>query len=351
MAERLIDLRSDTLTMPTPEMRRAMAEAELGDDVFHEDPTVNRLEALAAERMGKEAAVLVTSGTQGNLVGVVSHTQRGDEVICGDQSHVFHYEVAGCAVVGSIQLRTVPNVNGMLDPEAVRSAIRPADIHNPRTAVVCLENTHNRNGGVALTPEQTASVAAVAHERGIPVHLDGARVFNAAVALGVEVRRLTAPVDSVTFCLSKGLAAPVGSVLCGSKEYIQVARKYRKLLGGGMREAGVIAAAGVVALTTMVERLAEDHANARRLAGGLAEIPGIEIDPGSVQTNLVFFDVTAPLGAPGLVAGLRERGVSCMVNYGRRIRMVTHYGIERSDIEHTLRAIQEILVGVPVGAR
>jgi threonine aldolase len=351
MAERVIDLRSDTLTMPTPEMRRAMAEAELGDDVFHEDPTVNRLEEMAAERLGKEAAVLVTSGTQGNLVGVVSHTQRGDEVICGDQSHVFHYEVAGCAVVGSVQMRTVPNHNGMIDPEAVRAAIRPADIHNPRTAVVCLENTHNRNGGVALTPEQTSSVAAVAHERGIPVHLDGARVFNAAVAQGVDVRALTAPVDSVTFCLSKGLAAPVGSVLCGSRDYIQVARKYRKLLGGGMREAGVIAAAGVVALTTMVDRLAEDHANARLLAAGLAEIPGVEIDPESVQTNLVFFDVTSPVGAPGLVAGLRERGVSCLVSGGSRIRMVTHYGIERADIEHTLRAAHKILVGVPVGAR
>jgi threonine aldolase len=351
MAKYLVDLRSDTLTMPTPEMRRAMAEAELGDDVFHEDPTVNRLEALAAERLGKEAAVLVTSGTQGNLVGVVSHTQRGDEVICGDQSHVFHYEVAGCAVVGSIQLRTVPSVNGMIDPEAVRAAIRPVDIHNPRTSVVCIENTHNRAGGVALTAAQTVSIAQVAHERGVAVHLDGARVFNAAVALGVDVRRLTAPVDSVTFCLSKGLAAPVGSVLCGSKEYIQVARKYRKLLGGGMREAGIIAAAGIVALTSMVDRLADDHANARRLAEGLADIPGIEIEPKTVQTNLVFFDVTAPLGAASLVSGLRERGIGCLVSYGLRIRMVTHYGIERSDVEKTLQAVREVLVGVPVGAR
>ncbi len=351
MAERLIDLRSDTLTMPTPEMRQAIAEAELGDDVFHEDPTVNRLEELAAKRVGKEAGLLVTSGTQGNLLGVVSHTQRGDEVICGDQSHVFHYEVAGCAVLGAIQLRTVPNVNGEMDPELVRAAIRPNDIHNPRTAAVCIENTHNRNGGVALSPEWTARVAAVAHERGVAVHLDGARVFNAAVAQGIDVRELTGPVDSVTFCLSKGLAAPVGSVLCGSSSYIQAARKLRKLVGGGMREAGIIAAAGVVALNTMIDRLAEDHANAKRLAEGLALIPGIEIDPKSVHTNLVFFDVVSPVGAAGLVAGLRQRGVSCMVSYGRRIRMVTHYGIERSDVEQTLDAIRDVLVGVPVGAR
>jgi threonine aldolase len=351
MAERVIDLRSDTLTMPTPAMRRAMADAELGDDVFNEDPTVNRLQELAAERLGKEAALLVSSGTQGNLLGVVSHTQRGDEVICGDQSHVFHYEVAGCAVLGGLQLRTVPNRNGMVDPADVRSAFRPNDVHNPRTTVVCLENTHNRNGGVALTAEQTASVAAVAHERGATVHLDGARIFNAAIALGVDVRTLTAPVDSVTFCLSKGLSAPIGSVLCGSADYIQVARKYRKLVGGGMREAGIIAAAGIVALETMVDRLAEDHANAKRLAEGLAELPGLDIDPAAVQTNLVFVGVVDPMGPAGFVEGLREYGVRCMASYGNRVRLVTHYGIERADVEHTLRAARQVLGSVPVGAR
>ncbi len=351
MAERIVDLRSDTLTLPSPDMRRAMAEAELGDDVFHEDPTVNRLEDLAAERLGKEAALLVTSGTQGNLIGVLSHTQRGDEVIVGDQSHIFHYEVAGCAVVGSLQLRPVRNVNGMLSPGDVESAIRPNDVHYPRTAVVCLENTHNRDGGVALTPEQMASVAEVAHRKGIPVHLDGARVFNAAVALGVDVRALTASVDSVTFCLSKGLGAPVGSVLCGSKSYIEVARKNRKMLGGGMRQAGIIAAAGIVALQTMIDRLAEDHANARLLAEGLAEIPGIDIDPKRSRTNLVFFDVIAPIGAADLVARLRELNVRCNVSYGQRIRMVSHYGIDRDDIVRTVRAVREVLVGVPVGAR
>ncbi|MGH2460585.1 MAG: GntG family PLP-dependent aldolase, partial [Chloroflexota bacterium] len=262
MPDHLVDLRSDTVTLPTPDMRRAMAEAELGDDVFHEDPTVNRLEELAAERMGKEAAVLVTSGTQGNLVGVLSHTQRGDEVILGDQAHIFHYEVAGCAVVGALQLRPVRNVDGLLDLGELEAAIRPVDVHAPRSRLVCIENTHNRGGGAVLDVARTHAIADLAHRRGLALHLDGARIFNAAIACGVEARALTAEVDSVTFCLSKGLSAPVGSLLCGRKDYIAVARKYRKLLGGGMRQAGIIAAAGIVALNTMVDRLVEDHANA-----------------------------------------------------------------------------------------
>lgn len=349
MADRQVDLRSDTVTLPTPEMRRAMAEAELGDDVFRDDPTVIRLEELAAERVGKAAAVLVTSGTQGNLVGVLSHTQRGDEVVCGDQAHVFHYEVAGCAVVGGVQLRTVPNRDGMLDLAAAEAAIRPADLHVPRTAAICLENTHNRNGGAVVDIEHTTAVANLAHRHGAKLHLDGARVFNAAVALGVDVKALTGPVDSVTFCLSKGLSAPVGSILCGDADYIQRARKYRKLLGGGMRQAGVIAAAGIVALNSMVDRLAEDHDNARVLAEGLAEIPGITIDPTKAQTNLVFYDVDAPLGSQGLVKALREHGVLCTSPYPGRIRMVTHHGITREDVDLTLRLIREILVGIPVG--
>lgn len=351
MSDPVVDLRSDTVTLPTPEMRRAMAEAELGDDVFGEDPTVRRLEALAAERMGKEAAVLVTSGTQGNLVGVLSHTQRGDEVIVGDQAHLFHYEVAGCAVVGSLQLRPIPNVDGALNPADIEAAIRPPNVHHPRTGLVCVENTHNRNGGAVLDARQMHDVAEVAHRHGIPVHLDGARIFNAAVALGVDVSSLTREVDSVTFCLSKGLAAPVGSVLCGSRAYIEVARKYRKMLGGGMRQAGVIAAAGIVALNTMVDRLAEDHENARILAEGLAELPGIALDPTKVRTNIVIFEVTAPLGAAGLVARLKERGVLALVNTPTRIRMVTHYGITRSDVVRAIRATRDALAGVPVGAR
>lgn len=351
MPDQAVDLRSDTVTLPTPEMRRAMAEAELGDDVFGEDPTVNRLEELAAERLGKEAAVLVTSGTQGNLVGVLSHTQRGDEVIVGDQAHIYHYEVAGAAVVGALQLRPVRNVDGMLDPDEVEAAIRPPNVHHPRTSLVCIENTHNRNGGAVLDASQIHAIAAVAHRHGISVHLDGARIFNAAVALGVDVRTLAAEVDSVTFCLSKGLAAPVGSVLCGSKEYVETARKYRKMLGGGMRQAGIIAAAGIVALNTMVDRLAEDHENARVLAEGLADLPGVVLDPKKVRTNIVIFDVTAPIGASGLVAGLRERGVLCNVAGPGRIRMVTHFGIARADVQRAVVAARDVLVGVAVGAR
>ena len=351
MAKSIIDLRSDTVTLPSPEMRRVIAEAELGDDVYGEDPSVLRLEALAAERLGKEAAVLVTSGTQGNLVGILSHTQRGDEVIVGDQSHILNYEVAGCAMVGGVQLRAVPNVEGMLNPADVQAAIRPADVHQPRTGAVSIENTHNRNGGAVLDAAQIHSIAAVAHAAGIPVHLDGARIFNAAVALGVDVRTLTADVDSVTFCLSKGLAAPVGSLLCGSKEYIQIARKYRKILGGGMRQAGIIAAAGSFALNTMVDRLAEDHANARYLAEGLAELPGISLNPAKVRTDIVIFDVTAPQGVPSLVASFREHGLLCGQAGPSRIRMVTHYGIERTDVERALRIAREVLVGLPVGAR
>ncbi|HVC32054.1 MAG TPA: low-specificity L-threonine aldolase [Chloroflexota bacterium] len=351
MSDRLVDLRSDTVTLPTPEMRRAISAADLGDDVFGEDPTVCRLEALAADRLGKEAAVLVSSGTQGNLVGVLSHTQRGDEVIVGDQSHVLHYEVAGCAVVGGLQLRSVHTVDGMLDPAEVEAAIRPPNVHHPRTSVVCVENTHNRHSGAVLDAAQMHAIAEVAHRHGVAVHLDGARIFNAAVACGVDVRALTAEADSVTFCLSKGLSAPVGSVLCGRKEYVETARKYRKLLGGGMRQAGIIAAAGIVALTTMVDRLADDHENARILAEGLAELPGIALDPSKIRTNIVIFDVSAAIGADELVARLKDSGVLCNVAAPGRIRMVTHHGIVQADVERAIRAADGALSGVPIGAR
>ena len=263
----IIDLRSDTVTLPTPAMRQAMADAEVGDDVFGEDPTVNRLEERAAELLGKEAALFTASGTMSNLLAVLTHTQRGDEVLLGSEAHIFWSEVGGAATLVGVQPRTLPNrPDGTLDPTLVEAAIRRPDVHHPQTGLLCLENTHNRCGGGVMTVEETATLSEVAHDRGIPVHLDGARLFNAAVALERPAKDLTAPVDSVCFCLSKGLGAPVGSLLGGSREFVDRARKYRKMVGGGMRQAGVIAAAGLVALTTMIDRMAEDHANARRLA-------------------------------------------------------------------------------------
>jgi threonine aldolase len=341
---RVIDLRSDTVTLPTPAMREAMATAEVGDDVFGEDPTVNRLEAMAADLMGKEAGLYVTSGTMGNLVGVVSHCQPGDEVIVGDQAHIFWYEVAGAAVVGGIQLRTVPNVKGDVDREALLAAFRGPNIHFPRTALVCLENTHNRCSGAVLTPAQIGEVCDIAHERGARVHLDGARLFNAAVYLGLPARAFTEKVDSVTFCLSKGLSVPVGSLLCGSEEYIGRARKLRKMLGGGMRQAGVLAAAGIVGLEQMVDRLAEDHENARLLARGLAAIPGIALNPDDIQTDIVIFTITdRRFDAPSLMARLGEEGLRVTMFGPRALRMVTHYGIERADIEEALRIVRRAL--------
>ena len=337
---RIIDLRSDTVTHPTPAMREAMANAQVGDDVFGEDPTVRRLEALAAERLGKEAAVFVASGTMGNLTCLLAHCQRGDEAIVGAEAHVLHYEVAGAAGLGGIQLRPVPNEShGTLDLDSVEAMIRGQNVHYPRTALVCLENTQNRCGGAIITVEQTAELAKLARAHGIAVHLDGARVFNAAVAQGVPASALTADVDSVTFCLSKGLSAPVGSLVCGSADFIARARKARKALGGGMRQAGVIAAAGIVALETMVDRLADDHANARLLATGLAQVPGVRIEPESVRTNIVVFEVKDGVN---FQRRLREAGVLTTAFGPTRVRMVTHYGIERSDIEEALTSVHRV---------
>lgn len=335
--QRVIDLRSDTVTQPTPAMRAAMAEAEVGDDVYGEDPTVRRLEAMAAERMGKEAALFVTSGTMGNLVCLLTHCQRGDEAIVGDQAHVLHYEGGGASAFGGIELRTVPNdERGMLDLDAVEATVRGQNIHFPRTAVLCLENTHNRCHGGVITPEETAAVAEIARRHEIAVHLDGARIFNAAVALGVAPARLTEAVDSVTFCFSKGLAAPVGSVVCGSRAFVEQARRVRKQLGGGMRQVGVIAAAAIVALETMVDRLAEDHEHARALAEGLAQIPGVRLDPTLVQTNIVLFDVDHP---SAFMRRLRDLGVLTTPS-GTHVRMVTHYGITRADIDEALERVR-----------
>jgi len=338
---RVVDLRSDTVTLPSPEMRRAIYEAELGDDVYGEDPTLNRLEDMAAERFGKEAAVFVASGTMGNLVSVLAHSQRGDEIILGNQAHIFRSEAGGSSVLGGLSFHTIPNdERGMLDPEDVRAAIRPNDPHMPRTALVCLENTQNSCGGTVLTEDDIHSIASVAHENGLNLHIDGARIFNAAVALEAPVSELTREADSVTFCLSKGLSCPVGSVIVGSEDYIQEARRWRKMVGGSMRQAGVLAAAGVVALDSMVDRLAEDHANARKLSEGLAEINGIDIDPDALPTNLVFFEIERD-DWPDLHRKLVERGVKGGGG-GKRWRYVTHYGITEDDIDYTLETVRDV---------
>jgi threonine aldolase len=321
-----------------------MATAEVGDDVLGEDPTVNRLEAMAAERVGKEAALLVSSGTMGNLVALLTHGGRGEEMIVGDRAHMFLYEAGGASVLGGIHSRQVPNQpDGTMDLAQVEAAVRPEDPHFPRTRLICLENTHNRCGGACLTPDYNHEIRVLADKYGLRVHLDGARIFNAAVALGVDVRDLTRDVDSVSFCLSRGLSAPVGSLVCGPADFIREARRARKLVGGGMRQAGVIAAAGIVALEQMVDRLAEDHANARRLAEGMADIPGILLDPGRVQSNIVIFELEN--GGPDsseFCQRLAGQGVRMSAIEGQKIRAVTHYGIEAGHIEQALAAIGRV---------
>jgi len=340
-----IDLRSDTVTLPTPAMREAIYHAELGDDVFGEDPTTNRLEEMAAERMGKEAALLVASGTMGNLVCTLTHCRRGEEVILGDRSHTFLYEAGGMSTLGGIHPHTLSNQpDGTMRLEDIEGAIRGDNVHLPRTRLICLENTHNRCYGSALTSEYIGSVSALAKEHGLSVHLDGARIFNAAIALGIDVKELTAKVDSLSFCLSKGLSAPVGSVVCGSSEFIAEARRARKVLGGGMRQAGVIAAAGITALQEMVDRLAKDHDNARRLAEGVAGIGGLSIELAKVQTNIIYFELDEERMTPKeLVTELNKTGVKLLAVGPRRLRAVTHYGISTEDIDLTVKALGEVM--------
>jgi threonine aldolase len=336
----LIDLRSDTVTRPTPAMRQAMASAEVGDDVFEDDPTVRELEERAADLLGKEAGLFVASGTMGNLVSQMAHVPRGGEIIADARSHTVIDEAAGHAVVVGASIRQLPSgPDGTMDPTDVRAAFRdPRDIHEPITSLIVLENTHSHAMGRPLTPAYTATIAAIAHERGVPLHIDGARLFNAAVALGVPARDLAAPADSVTFCLSKGLACPVGSVVVGGRDFIARARRARKLVGGGMRQVGVLAAAGLVALRPgpdgMIDRLAEDHAHARILAHGLADIPGVSgLDPSRVVTDFVIFRV--PERTVFLDALAREGLL--MVPWGHdEVRAVTHYGIERADVDRAI---------------
>jgi threonine aldolase len=337
-----IDLRSDTVTIPGPEMRKAMAAAEVGDDVFGEDPTVNRLQETAAAMLGQQAGLFVPSGTMANLLAVLSHCRRGDEAIVGDQAHIVHSERGGASALAGVAIRTVPNApDGTLPLSGIRAAVRdPGDVHQPPTGLICVENTQNRCGGAVLGPGYMRELRALADELKLPLHLDGARVFNAAIALGVPVSELTGPADSVYLCLSKGLGAPVGSLLLGSKALIATARHWRKALGGGMRQAGVIAAAGLWALDHMVERLADDHANARALAEALAEVPGLALAQETVSTNIVLVDVSGlGLSAKEACARFKAAGVLASPFGATIVRFVTHDGIGRADVLEAARRI------------
>jgi threonine aldolase len=342
----MIDLRSDTVTLPSDEMRQAMANAPLGDDVFGEDPTVNRLEARAAELMGKEAALLVPSGTMGNLIGLLVNARSGQEVIVEADSHVFYYEGGGSAIVGGIQLRPLPGRRGVLSPDQIEAAIRPrADVHQPPTAAVAFEDSHNRHGGAVWPLDALLEASATARRQGLAVHLDGARIFNAALAGGVPARVLADCADTVSFCLSKGLGCPVGSLLAGSAEAITAGRRWRKMLGGGMRQAGVLAAAGLLALDTMVDRLAEDHVNAGALARGLARLPGLTCDADGVQTNIVMVH-TPGLAATEFAGACRDRGLLVLASGPQRVRLVTHYGIERHHVDEALKIATEAIASL-----
>jgi threonine aldolase len=342
----IIDLRSDTVTQPTPAMREAVAKAQVGDDVYGEDPTINRLQEMAASMMGKQSGLFVPSGTMGNLTALLTHCGRGDEVILGDKAHTFLYEAGGISALGGIHSHQIPNqADGTLALDDIRDAIRSKDVHFPTTRLICLENTHNRCGGVALSAEYTQKVGEIARENGLRLHLDGARIFNAAVAQGVSPQELAQPVDSVTFCISKALCAPVGSILCGSKEFIRSATRIRKQLGGGMRQAGILAAAGILALETMVDRLGEDHARAKRLARGLTRLDGLKLDPGTPYTNMIFCSLAdeLPLDAQQTVTALAKRGVLIGVVGSRRFRIVLHYWIDDKAVNQTIEAFSEVL--------
>jgi threonine aldolase len=347
----MIDLRSDTVTRPTPAMRRAMADAEVGDDVYREDPTALRLEELAAATLGFPAALFVPTGTMGNQLAVHLQTSPGSEVIIEARGHIFNFEMGAMAVWSGALPRPIATDNGLLETAQVEAAIAPEVSYRTPSRLLALENTHNLWSGLPMDASRTRSLAAVAHAHGLGVHLDGARIFNAAAALGTTAAELAAGCDTVMFCLSKGLAAPAGSMLCGSKDLIEEAIRARKLFGGGMRQIGILAAAGIVALTEMVDRLGEDHARARRLAEGLAELPAVDIDPTRVYTNIVVFRLR-PEKVPGaaevapsqrFVTGLKERGVLCGTFSAAEVRMVTHYEIGSADVEATLQAARDVL--------
>ena len=341
----MIDFRSDTVTQPSPEMREAIFNAQVGDDVFGDDPTINILEEMAADRLGKEQALFVASGTMGNLVSILSHSNRGDEIIVGDKSHIFKYEAGGASALGGVAYHTVKNhEDGKIDPDDVLNAIRDAsDNHNPKTSMIALENTQNMCGGRVLDQFETKIFSDIAKNNNLKFHIDGARIFNASVKLGIDVKKIVEGADSVSFCLSKGLACPVGSVVCGDDKFIESARKWRKMLGGGMRQAGFLASAGIVALDNMVNRLAEDHENAQKLAFGLSQLPHINIDVNSVETNLVFFEIDFEYRS--LVENALNQNEIKGASKRERWRFATHYGIESSDIDITLDVMGSILHG------
>jgi threonine aldolase len=341
-----IDLRSDTVTKPTPEMREAMAEAEVGDDVFGDDPTVNRLQEIAAGMLGKEDALFVASGTMGNLLALLVHCQRGDEVIVGNQSHIYLNEAGGMSALGGIQPCPVPNQpDGTLALVDILASIRTEDVHHPITRLVCLENTQNICGGVPLTLSYTRQVSELAHQNDLSFHIDGARIFNAAIAQNVSVRDLVGPADSVMFCLSKGLAAPIGSMLVGTRKFIARARHLRKMLGGGMRQVGVIAAAGIISLERLVDRLADDHRRAKKLADGLRHVKGVIVDKDSPHTNMVYLNLADDVAIDSRQVSEKMRKLGFLVDAEnrRRFRLVTHYWIDDTAVERTISAFAESL--------
>lgn len=341
-----IDLRSDTVTHPTPDMRDAMAKAAVGDDVLQEDPTVNQLQKLAAEKLGKEAALFVASGTMGNLIAVLSHCQRGEEAIMGTLGHTFLFEGGGISALGGVFAHLLPNqADGTLALDEIEAGIRPDDVHQPPTRLLILENTHNRCGGVSLSAEYTKEAAKLVHKHGMTLHIDGARIFNAATSRKVDVKKLVSDADSVTFCLSKGLCAPVGSVLCGSEEFIQKARRLRKMLGGGMRQAGVLAAAGIIAIEKMTIRLDEDHRRAGALAEGLSKIPAITFPMGMPETNMVFpaLKDDCKFTAAEVAKKLAAEGIKIGVVGEKKFRMVTHYWIDDAAVEKTVQVLKRVL--------
>ena len=339
-----IDLRSDTLTQPTKNMRKAMTEAEVGDDVFGEDPTVNRLEKIAADRMGKESAVFVPSGTMGNLISMLSHCNRGDEIILGDQSHIFLNEVGGIAALGGIHPHIIPNEpDGTLNLDTVEKKIRPSDLHYPPTRLIALENTHNYCMGSPIGPEYIQQASDLAKRYGLQIHVDGARIFNAAVALEIDVKDLVREVDSVMFCLSKGLSAPVGSLVCGNKKFINKARKWRKMVGGGMRQSGHLAAAGIIALNDLVDELKKDHFKTQVLAKGLARLNGIALDPELVKTNIIFFNLKHPtLNPDTFLEKLETQGIKMLAIESGVFRAVLHREISEPQIERVICVSEEI---------